>query len=184
MLHIYDLIGSSNRACVQIVTLVRKLRLREVKHSPEITQQANGGTGFLIPSSLFSSRSCFPICEMQRPFKIKITLQIVPLLFLVPNSYNLNKLLCSPIPRTQPFTSIKNGSMLSWDKLAGDLAVTFAYSSLSPDRIPQDSMGLISFSSSQSESVGNVAFPESLTPWLQRLKHWDYVTLWPRREKL
>lgn len=31
-----------------------------------------------------------------------------------------------PTPGTQPFRSVKTGPMLPWEKLAGDLAVTFA----------------------------------------------------------
>lgn len=55
-------------------------------------------------------------------------LLIGPLLLLVaPSACNLNKLYyASPVPGTQTLPSVKMGSVPPWDRLAADLAMTFA----------------------------------------------------------
>lgn len=73
MLCVHDLIWSFPSILGKNVTLVRKVRLREVAYSPEIAQQVSGGTGFLLGPRFLLKAGCFPLCEMQRPFKGRIT---------------------------------------------------------------------------------------------------------------
>lgn len=63
-----------------------------------------------------------------------------------------------PTPGTHHFPFVNTGRMLSWDKLAGDLAVTFPIFIPKPRQNSLSSLQLDAFSSSQLESVGNITY--------------------------
>lgn len=92
MLCVHDLIWSFPSILGKNVTLVRKVRLREVAYSPEIAQQVSGGTGFLLGPRFLLRQAVSPSVKCKDLSREGLLL-VVPSLFSVAlNLCNLHKL--------------------------------------------------------------------------------------------